>query len=549
MTKFTVKQKILMVGFAWSVVTLALGLIIFTNMERHLAIQTSLEDAKKQVQKFNNLLTIMVDMETGIRGYLLSGEDSYLEPFNAAEGLFDQEARELTILVEKTPELKERVNQLVATKKEWIEGPAVEEMMLRRKFSRGMIDYAAFIQGFKASKGKVLTDRIRILVREAIAFEGEHAEKLIKEQLERSQMSKRSATYGILLAVLIGMSLLTFTVAALNKQMRFVVDALLDQVASLRTLSTNLSQSSNSLSDANKETAHSLEKTASAITQIASMTSSNSDLAHKTQLTADECNETARQGVDVVQRMIQTMNQTTEASQTMRKQFETNQAKLNEIVSRIKEISTKTQVINDIVFQTKLLSFNASVEAARAGEHGKGFAVVAEEVGNLANMSGKASKEISDLLLANESVITQTVTETSRTLEELVQGIVTRVGEGTARSRECEAAFNDIRQKIQGIQSLTREISAASEEQSKGVTEVSNVMQQIDGSAKSNLEMASNSLEFANSLSQASAGLQENVDGLFRLFERKPVPPAGESPAQDHDPMEVADKHRHAKAS
>ncbi|EQC49763.1 methyl-accepting chemotaxis protein [Bacteriovorax sp. DB6_IX] len=68
--------------------------------------------------------------------------------------------------------------------------------------------------------------------------------------------------------------------------------------------------------------------------------------------------------------------------------------KINEIVSVINEISEKTKVINDIVFQTKLLSFNASVEAARAGEHGKGFAVVAEEVGNLAQMSGKAAEEM-----------------------------------------------------------------------------------------------------------------------------------------------------------
>jgi methyl-accepting chemotaxis protein len=54
------------------------------------------------------------------------------------------------------------------------------------------------------------------------------------------------------------------------------------------------------------------------------------------------------------------------------------------IVGMIQEIGNKTKIINDIVFQTKLLSFNASVEAARAGEQGKGFAVVASEVGSLA---------------------------------------------------------------------------------------------------------------------------------------------------------------------
>ncbi|MCX7978832.1 MAG: methyl-accepting chemotaxis protein, partial [Bdellovibrionaceae bacterium] len=64
----------------------------------------------------------------------------------------------------------------------------------------------------------------------------------------------------------------------------------------------------------------------------------------------------------------------------------------------IRQVAKKTEVINEIVFQTKLLSFNASVEAARAGEAGKGFAVVAEEVGKLAKMSGDAATEISQIV-------------------------------------------------------------------------------------------------------------------------------------------------------
>jgi methyl-accepting chemotaxis protein len=68
------------------------------------------------------------------------------------------------------------------------------------------------------------------------------------------------------------------------------------------------------------------------------------------------------------------------------------------IINIISDISEKTKVINDIVFQTRLLSFNASVEAARAGEHGKGFAVVAEEIGKLASVSGNSAKEINDIL-------------------------------------------------------------------------------------------------------------------------------------------------------
>ena len=66
--------------------------------------------------------------------------------------------------------------------------------------------------------------------------------------------------------------------------------------------------------------------------------------------------------------------------------------------TRIEEIGAKTEVIDDIVFQTKILSFNASVEAERAGELGRGFGVVAQEVGNLAAMSGQSAIEIASIV-------------------------------------------------------------------------------------------------------------------------------------------------------
>ena len=69
----------------------------------------------------------------------------------------------------------------------------------------------------------------------------------------------------------------------------------------------------------------------------------------------------------------------------------------------------KTQVINDIVFQTQLLSFNASIEAAKAGVHGKGFSVVAEEVGKLAVLSGTAASEISEILKESSKTISTTM--------------------------------------------------------------------------------------------------------------------------------------------
>ncbi len=82
---------------------------------------------------------------------------------------------------------------------------------------------------------------------------------------------------------------------------------------------------------------------------------------------------------------------------------------INSLKEVIQSVSDKTNIINDIVFQTKLLSFNASVEAARAGENGKGFAVVAEEIGNLAETSGKAAADINVIIGESQKKVVEVI--------------------------------------------------------------------------------------------------------------------------------------------
>lgn len=99
--------------------------------------------------------------------------------------------------------------------------------------------------------------------------------------------------------------------------------------------------------------------------------------------------------------------------------MKTSNAEVKELVGIINGISERTKVIDEIVFQTKLLSFNASVEAERAGEHGRGFAVVAQKVGNLAQMSGKAAQEISSIL---KQSIEKSVSVTSNNEKNVAKG-------------------------------------------------------------------------------------------------------------------------------
>jgi methyl-accepting chemotaxis protein len=184
------------------------------------------------------------------------------------------------------------------------------------------------------------------------------------------------------------------------------------------------------------------------------------------------------------------------------------------IVKVIEEIGSKTKVINDIVFQTKLLSFNASVEAARAGEHGKGFAVVAEEVGNLAQMSGNAAKEISSLLEESVQKVNTIVHETKSSVEKLIADGKETVESGTQVARQCGEVLEEIVQNVSGVTSMAGEIATASQEQARGVGEITKAMGQLDQMTQQNAATSEECASAAEELSAQSEALKKAVQLL-----------------------------------
>ena len=158
--------------------------------------------------------------------------------------------------------------------------------------------------------------------------------------------------------------------------------------------SSQSAASATELSEAATQQAASLQETMASIEEISAMGAQNAEAARQVKAIADAHQrdvELGSRGTDEVNRSIDEIKET---NGRILRQMEKGNRELGSIVKIISEIGDKTEIIDDIVFQTKLLSFNASIEAARAGENGRGFAVVAEEVGNLAQMSGNASKDM-----------------------------------------------------------------------------------------------------------------------------------------------------------
>ncbi|WP_027720515.1 methyl-accepting chemotaxis protein [Maridesulfovibrio zosterae] len=226
--------------------------------------------------------------------------------------------------------------------------------------------------------------------------------------------------------------------------LRSVVTDVNNASDSVASGSEELSASAESLSQGATEQAASIEEVSSSMEEMASNIRQNADNAIQTEGVAEKSQEQAGQSAQAV----------------------------GEAVLAMKSIAEKIMIIEDIARQTNLLALNAAIEAARAGEHGKGFAVVAAEVRKLAERSGVAAAEISDLSSSSVAV----AEKAGGMLEELVPSI--------RRTTE-----------------LVQEIAAASNEQNTGVMQINKAIQQLDSviqqNASASEEMASTSEELS----------------------------------------------------
>jgi methyl-accepting chemotaxis protein len=253
-----------------------------------------------------------------------------------------------------------------------------------------------------------------------------------------------------------------------------------------------LSRASQDLEDASTKQSSAIQESMSALAEMASMISQTASNAKLSQESTQEVSERTVGGRQIMTRMSESMVAIEQAN-----------GSLQEISKSIESISQKTNVINDIVFKTQLLSFNASIEAARAGQYGKGFAVVAEEVGNLAQMSGKAAREIESLILESEKKVTSTLDLIKR-----------RVNEGNLVTDEAVRTFTGISNAIDSVREQVRLIAEACVQQDVGIQQTNKAMEQLDVAARQTLDAAQMTRASSDELQGSSVHLEKVTDEL-----------------------------------
>lgn len=297
---------------------------------------------------------------------------------------------------------------------------------------------------------------------------GRQSQNLVdRENAELNQFAKASATsasaatwFTILLgigAMVVGVGML-WVVHAANRSLQRLAAQLSDSAGQVAAAASQVSGSGQTLARGASAQAASLEETSASTEEIASITRKNADATQEVAGLMQKSADNAQQVNDTLDRMID---------------------KMKEIDASSNKIARIIKVIDEIAFQTNILALNAAVEAARAGEAGLGFAVVADEVRNLAQRCAQAARDTAGLI--EESI------ETSR--------------DGNLRLDSMAAAVRSMTESASRVKSLVDEVNLGSQEQARGMNQISHTVLQME---KVTQETAAGAEE------SASAGVELN---------------------------------------
>jgi methyl-accepting chemotaxis protein len=259
-----------------------------------------------------------------------------------------------------------------------------------------------------------------------------------------------------------------------------------------------------------------LHNSVSAMEEIKMTVEKNVDLASRSVEFAESTFMSTKSGTIATTNMLETVSSIDDGQRESIKLLEDSMTEVKQMLGLIEEINQKTKIINDIVFQTKLLSFNASVEAARAGEHGKGFAVVAQEIGSLAEISGKSSLEINEILTKSMSKVESIVTSTEKRTLHMNSLNKTLIEKGMANAKDCQESLEVIVENIQSMKQMVEEINVSSKEQATGIKQVADALSDLDSITSKNVGAANQCANSAKGLNSQS----EDLDNLVAVLHK-----------------------------
>lgn len=475
------------------------------------------------INESSELLGSLLNIETGARGFVITGRDQFLGPFEAGEREFQSKLAQLRELTRDNPVQQRRLGELQALHDQWLGEDITGNIELRRQVSAGTQPFDALIERVSAGGAKLKMDAMRRILSEI-----QREESALLEQRTASMNAAKSLSLTILLvggliATVLAISVAFMLSRSIAGRLQQVVEVarnvaqgrldsnieragsdeigtLLDAFATMQerlremigqiragavqlvSAAQNISSASTQLSVSTQEQSQAASSMAATVEELTVSINHVADNANEAHGLSSDSGRQSAEGGAVIQETLVSMQRIADTVQGAAVQ-------IAELGQHSDQISSIVNVIKEIADQTNLLALNAAVEAARAGEQGKGFAVVAQEVRNLAQRSAEAAKDVKSLIAASSE----------------------RVRQGAATVGDAGTAMNDIQEVIARLTLIAGKISQSSLDQGDSITQVNSAIRTIDQATQQNASLVEEVAAASNQLDEQARTLADTV--------------------------------------
>jgi methyl-accepting chemotaxis protein len=529
MSRIKLSTKLLLVYL------IPLSLVVLGDLFVYRALKLGLDTAawvnhtNLVISNATALAKAAIDMETGSRGYLLTGDDEFLAPYESGLADFSRTAAELRLLVDDNPDQTALLGKIEALQQQWVDQAIDAEV---NAFRNG--DREGAVQMVRAGTGKLILDQLRY---EINAFIEEEEQLLNLRTRENEQAARQALLFAIatpIVAIFMALAFATFQSRRISHTIEdyasfagevadgnLTTQLGLSVEAELVFLNRHLNGMVQSLADLAQEVQAASDNVATAASEILKTVNKNAVTAHEQAVSIGEVTERmemvraaseqaaarARDLAQKAQNSLCASQEGTEAVKAIIHGMEDIRLKVKAIALDIMNLAEKTKLIgeitatvNDLADQSNLLALNAAIEAARAGEQGKGFAVVANEVRKLAEQSKQATARVRTILEEIQKATDAAVLVTEAGNQ--------KVDNGMMLAQRAGDTILQLATTVQDASDVSHQIVDAAHNQNNVIESIMSAMQAINQTTNEAVEYGQQSEAVAQQLNELTRHLK-----------------------------------------
>lgn len=495
----------------------------------------AVEHTYEVIQKIDSSVIELVNIETGYRGFMLTSNSDFLEPYESGKTNIQKDLDRLLSLTSDNPAQTERFKRVKSLLGQW------QQNVIEKGF--GVLQSSGDVSEYINKKeGKKYVDGIRDLLSAARSEESRlikiRSESLDNEfkRFEMSTLVTIGASvivfllvaYGIYKLIIENVRKFTEAMASLesgdlNRKIEYKessnefsslsaiyntsIERLSNTTSQLRTVSDTVASSSEELTAVMGETLKNTEVELRQVEEVSAAVSQLASTSQEVSINASNAEEAAKVAIENVNAGNQQLGESISLTNQINDSVQMTSSIITKLKDYSNEIGTVTEVIETISNQINLLALNAAIEAARAGEHGRGFAVVADEVRQLAGKTQASTiniQEIISKLQAQSENAHENMSENMRLIRNSVD-----IAENVQQS------FYAITESVETISEINTIVATASQEQSTVTESIAKNINTTSDLVNQNVTAINQTQQTANELS-TQAALQKDSLAFFK---------------------------------